>query len=63
MPKPLPTIGYLRRLLSYDPVTGILTWLARAPKMFAGATEKNRSKSTANLRLAPGAAPRCANGR
>ena len=47
MPKPLPTIGHLRRLLSYDPATGVLTWLARTPEMFAGATAKNRRSSCA----------------
>ena len=42
MPHPLPTIDELRRLLTYDPETGILTWLPRTPDMFAGATERRR---------------------
>lgn len=42
MPKPLPSIAHLRRLLSYDPETGVLTWLARTPEMFAGATAAHR---------------------
>lgn len=45
MPKPLPSIAYLRRLLAYDPESGVLTWLARTPDMFAGATAKNRRSS------------------
>jgi len=32
----------LRRLLTYDPDTGVLTWLPRTPDMFAGATEHRR---------------------
>lgn len=45
MPTPLPSIAYLRRLLTYDPATGVLTWQMRAPEMFAGATAKNRRSS------------------
>lgn len=47
MPQPLPTIADLRRLLSYDPETGVLTWLTRTPDMFAGATEAARRKTCA----------------
>lgn len=47
MPKPLPSIALLRRLLSYDPATGILTWLPRLTEMFAGATVEARRTSCA----------------
>lgn len=47
MHKPLPTIADLRRLLSYDPATGVLTWLLRTPGMFAGKTARNRRSSCA----------------
>lgn len=42
MPRPLPTVDQLRRLLTYDPDTGVLTWLPRTPDMFDGATEHRR---------------------
>ena len=47
MPHPLPTIDELRRLLTYDPETGALHWLARTPDMFAGATEQARRRTCA----------------
>ena len=47
MPRPLPTINELRRLLTYDPDTGVLRWIARTPDMFAGATEQARRKTCA----------------
>ncbi len=47
MPHPLPTIDELRRLLTYDPDTGALHWLARTPDMFAGATEQARRRTCA----------------
>lgn len=30
----LPTVAELRRAVSYDPVTGIMTWKKRTPDMF-----------------------------
>lgn len=45
MPRPLPTIDQLRRLLSYDPETGVLTWLPRPPEVFAGATLETKRMS------------------
>jgi hypothetical protein len=47
MPKPLPTVAELRRRLSYNPETGLLTWLPRTPDMFAGATVAARRKTCA----------------
>ncbi len=47
MPKPLPSVADLRRLLSYDPATGVLTWLTRTPEIFAGSTTENRRSSCA----------------
>ena len=47
MPKPLPSIADLRRRLSYNPQTGMLTWLPRTASMFAGATEAARRKACA----------------
>ena len=34
--KDLPTPATLRKLLSYDPDTGLLTWRRRPPEMFTG---------------------------
>lgn len=45
MSRPLPTVDELRRLLTYDPETGILTWLPRSVDMFAGATERARQRT------------------
>lgn len=45
MSRPLPTVDELRRLLTYDPETGILTWLPRSVEMFAGATERARQRT------------------
>lgn len=47
MPKPLPSIAALRQLITYDPATGVLSWLARTPEMFAGRTEAARCKTCA----------------
>lgn len=47
MAKPLPSVAVLRRLLSYDPATGVLMWLMRTPEIFAGATAENRRSSCA----------------
>ncbi len=44
MPRRLPSISHLRRLLTYEPASGVLTWRRRTPEMFSGATqEKKRS--------------------
>lgn len=37
--KPLPDQETLKRLLDYDPETGILTWKARTPDMFQGCNQ------------------------
>lgn len=42
MTKPLPSVETLRKLLAYNPETGVLTWLMRTPEMFAGATQEHR---------------------
>ena len=34
--KDLPTPATLRKLLSYDPDTGLMTWKRRSPEMFTG---------------------------
>jgi hypothetical protein len=47
MPNPLPSIEFLRRVVIYDPATGVLTWLPRTPDMIGGATEAARRKSCA----------------
>jgi hypothetical protein len=47
MPKPLPSIEFLRRVICYDAETGRLTWLPRTPDMFAGATEAIRRRACA----------------
>lgn len=48
MPRPLPTIDQLRRLLTYDPATGVLTWLPRPLAMFAGVSEMTRRRACTN---------------
>lgn len=45
---PLPTREVLLKVVSYNPLTGALTWLRRLPDSFVGSEYRNTTKVAAN---------------
>ena len=48
MPKYLPQIGLLRKMIRYEPETGKLFWLERTPDMFSATAGRSAEHSCSN---------------
>lgn len=48
MPKPLPSPELLRKVVRYDPITGVLYWRKRTPEMFTYTIKRSREHQCNN---------------